>query len=301
MPEPRSQEATHRSSEPLFSVVMPTYNRAHVVWKAISSVLSQTCPAWELIVVDDESTDATLRVLEEFQDPRLRVVQVPHGGPSRARNAGLGKARAPFVAYLDSDNTWSPHFLESFAPLLGGSEVMWFCGRTKVIWERRLDRSWHLVEERSQPAQALDEEQIWALHAPDVNCLVHRRDAALGIGGWDPDCHWIEDWDFFLRLWLGNEGCCGHLPDQLVEYRQVHGEGADGICAEMRENGDMELQARRYLIEKWQWHEKFDPQKLIPGDLEPIRAKRPARRTREAAPTWIAAAAAAADGSSSRR
>jgi len=277
MPDRQLDLVQGRGSSPRFSVVMPTYNRAHVVWKAINSILAQTHEDWELIVVDDESTDATLRVLEEFRDPRIQVVSVPHGGPSRARNAGLERARGTYVAYLDSDNTWTPRFLESFAAKIAGSDdVMWHCGRTMAVWERRLDRTWHLVDERTQPARGLAEEDVWALHAPDVNCLVHRTDAARRVDGWDPDCTWIEDWDFFLRLWLANEGRCGHLPALLVEYRQVHGEGADGICAEFREDVNRELEARRYLIEKWRDHEEFDPSCLRRSrdELAPVRADR---------------------------
>jgi glycosyltransferase involved in cell wall biosynthesis len=277
----------------MFSVIMPTYNRAHVLWKAISSVLAQTHASWELIVVDDESTDATLRLLEEFRDERIQVLPVPHGGPSRARNAGMRYARGAFIAYLDSDNTWSPFFLESFAALIAGSDdVMWACGRTMAVWERRHDRTWLLVDERTQPVRRLDAADVWALHAPDVNCLVHSKDAGLCVDGWDPDCTWIEDWDFFLRLWLAHDGRCGYLPAILVQYRQVHGEGADGICAEFREDRARELDARHYLIDKWQGHCEFDPRSLActADELAPGRASR-RRRRREAPPARAAAAA----------
>jgi glycosyltransferase involved in cell wall biosynthesis len=285
-----------RERVPMFSVVMPTYNRSHVIWKAISSVLVQTHASWELIVVDDESTDATLRVLEEFADARIRTASVPHGGPSRARNEGLALARGEYVAYLDSDNTWAPDFLERFATVIAGSEdAMWYCGRTVEVWERRADRTWLLVDSREQPARPFDSGDVWALHAPDVNCLVHRREAGLAIDGWDPDCTWIEDWDFFLRLWLEHDGRCSHLPDMLVHYRQVHGEGADGICAEFREDVGRELEARRYLIDKWKGHDRFDARTLerTADELAPVRARRRSQsaKRRQAPPAWTAAAA----------
>jgi glycosyltransferase involved in cell wall biosynthesis len=285
----------------MFSIVMPAYNRAYVIWKAISSVVAQSHTSWELLVVDDQSTDDTLRVLEEFADPRIRVLTVPHGGPSRARNAGLQAARGEFTAYLDSDNTWAPTFLERFAALIADTPQasIWHCGRVIEIFERRRDGGrWRLVDRRPQPARRYRTDEVWALHAPDVNSLVHRRTAALRVDGWDPDCTWIEDWDFFLRLWLAEDGRCAYVPDLLVRYRQVHGEGADGICAEFREDGAREVAARRYLVEKWRHRAEFDPATLERDidDLQPVRATRRRTIRRDATPAWAFSAALASGG-----
>src|SRR5689334_13904910 len=96
---------------PLFSIVLPTYNRAYVLWRAIQSVLAQSEYRWELIVVDDGSTDDTYRLLEEFRDSRIKSIKTENNGPSAARNIGGQLAVAPYLAYLDSDNTWHPEFL----------------------------------------------------------------------------------------------------------------------------------------------------------------------------------------------
>lgn len=78
------------------------------------------------------------------------------------------------------------------------------------------------------------------------------------MGGWDEDCRWLEDWDFFLRVALHNPDQTRWVPKILVDYRQVHGEGADGICAEAREDGAAEIAGRRYLLDKWSSHSDFD-------------------------------------------
>src|SRR4051812_38606117 len=91
---------------PLFSIILPTYNRAYVLWRAIESVLAQSEAHWELLVVDDGSIDDTRRLMEEFHDSRIHTVKTDHHGPSAARNLGWQKTQAPYVAYLDSDNTW---------------------------------------------------------------------------------------------------------------------------------------------------------------------------------------------------
>ncbi len=90
--------------QPIASVVIPTYQHGHVLRDAIESVLAQTAQC-EAIVVDDGSTDSTPEVMQRYaKDPRVKSLRIPHGGPSRARNAGLDQASAPFVMFLDADD-----------------------------------------------------------------------------------------------------------------------------------------------------------------------------------------------------
>ncbi|HMZ01739.1 MAG TPA: glycosyltransferase family 2 protein [Burkholderiaceae bacterium] len=96
---------------PLVSIVLPTYNRADVLGRAVASVLAQTFTNWELIVVDDGSTDATHGWLAGLTDRRIRVVRQANGGVSRARNTGLRLARGAYITFLDSDDEWLPHYL----------------------------------------------------------------------------------------------------------------------------------------------------------------------------------------------
>ena len=102
-------------SLPRVSVVIPTYNRAPLVGQAIESVRAQRMGEFELIVVDDGSTDDTQAVLHALAaaEPRLRIVRQENGGSGSARNAGVAQARATFVALLDSDDLWEPGFLTS--------------------------------------------------------------------------------------------------------------------------------------------------------------------------------------------
>ena len=99
--------------KPKVSVVIPTYNRAYILKRAIDSVLNQTETNLELIVVDDGSTDNTKEVVESYSDVRVRYI---HGGensgPGRARNIGAQKAQGDFVAFHDSDDEWMPEKLE---------------------------------------------------------------------------------------------------------------------------------------------------------------------------------------------
>src|SRR5206468_5026028 len=88
-------------------------NRAAYLREAVDSVFAQTFTDWELIVIDDGSTDATAAYLKSLDDPRVRVIELEHSGiPAKVRNAGLGAATGEFIAFLDSDDRWYPRKLE---------------------------------------------------------------------------------------------------------------------------------------------------------------------------------------------
>ena len=94
------------------SVVIPLYNCELSIQRAVRSVLNQTVQDFELIVVDDGSTDSSYQKVLEIEDPRLKVIHQENGGASVARNKGIELASAPLVAFLDSDDEWKPDFLE---------------------------------------------------------------------------------------------------------------------------------------------------------------------------------------------
>ena len=112
---------------PTVSVVLPTYNRAHLLPRAIESVLAQTYTDFELIVVDDGSGDDTPAVMARYDDPRVRYVRYePNQGANHARNVGIREARGPFISFQDSDDDWFPEKLaknmaafETAAPEVG--------------------------------------------------------------------------------------------------------------------------------------------------------------------------------------
>src|SRR5687767_12550655 len=102
-------------SFPGVSVIIPAFNYAHYLPKAVASVLGQTFPALELIIVDDGSTDTTAEVCARCSDSRVRYFWQANAGLSAARNTGIREARFPFVAFLDADDRWEPGFLAAIA------------------------------------------------------------------------------------------------------------------------------------------------------------------------------------------
>lgn len=104
--------------EPIVSIIMPLYNKASQVLNTIESVKAQTVTNWELIVVDDGSTDGGAALVDELQDFRIRVVRQVNAGVSVARNNGINCANSELIAFLDADDIWRPKFLKSILNLV---------------------------------------------------------------------------------------------------------------------------------------------------------------------------------------
>lgn len=107
------------NSSPIISIVLPTYNRANLISETIESVINQSYTNWELIVIDDGSTDDTQKVVTSFQDSRIHYYFIEHSANlGKVRNEGIRKATGEFIAFLDSDDLWKPHKLERQHSLL---------------------------------------------------------------------------------------------------------------------------------------------------------------------------------------
>ncbi len=184
---------------PAVSVVMPAYNVAPYIGEAIGSVLAQSFTDFELLVVDDGSTDDSRAIAEEYarQDRRIRVLRKPNGGISSARNLGLQAASGAFIAILDSDDVWLPDFLRTQVAILEaqlGIDIVtanaWFLGS-------RLDgqpaRPWPDTRPAPDLAQMLaDEEAVFVMS-------VFRRKVYETIGEFDEALRTNEDYDYWLR------------------------------------------------------------------------------------------------------
>jgi glycosyltransferase involved in cell wall biosynthesis len=177
---------------PVVSVIMPVWNRAGRVREAVASVQAQDLEAWELIAVDDGSTDDTVDVLRELaaSDPRIVVVEAPHGGVSRARNVGLGRAGGRYVAFLDSDNTWRPVYLSTMV---------------RAMTRDRLSAAYAGVSMRSSDglqyrAYAGDREHLLVHNHIDLNVLMLSAELARKVGGFDAGLRRWVDHDYVLRV-----------------------------------------------------------------------------------------------------
>ena len=99
------------TNSPIISVVIPLYNKEEYVSECMESVLCQIEPRFEVIIIDDESTDNSLAILRKFSDPRIKIFSQKNSGPGTARNFGIQNAEAEYIAFLDADDVWSPNHL----------------------------------------------------------------------------------------------------------------------------------------------------------------------------------------------
>ncbi len=179
-------------ASPLVSVVLATWNRSGAMREAIESVLAQTWRNWEVIVVDDGSWDDTPTIghLLAARDSRITYVQREHAGVSAARNAGIERARGDFVTFLDSDNVWSPEFVENM--MIGmrarRSDVAYATLRVDGDGEQ-----WFREVDATRPALELG-------NVVDLNTLVVSRAALERVSGFDTSLPRAVDYDLILRL-----------------------------------------------------------------------------------------------------
>lgn len=116
---------------PFFSIVLPTYNRAHQVGEAIKSVIEQDYANWELLVVDDGSTDDTKEVVLAFEDERIRYIYQENAERSAARNNGADQAKGQYICFIDSDDWYTPDHLSSFYKVVEENNfpvALFYCG-----------------------------------------------------------------------------------------------------------------------------------------------------------------------------
>jgi glycosyltransferase involved in cell wall biosynthesis len=184
---------------PEVTVVIPTFDRAALLPRAIDSVLAQQGVDWELIVVDDGSTDGTAAALERYADPRLRVLRLPHGGVSAARNAGAAAGTAPWLAFLDSDDEWLPGKLAAQAAHLRetGLEI----GQTEEIWIRRGVRVNPPDHSRKVEGDLFGVSLERCMITPSSVMLT--RSLFERMGGFRKDFPTCEDYELWLRISSG--------------------------------------------------------------------------------------------------
>ena len=216
------------SGTPAVSVVIPAYNRAATIAAAIASVLRQTWEDFELIVVDDGSTDGTLAAAAAITDPRLRLVPAPRNlGAAGARNLGVAEARGAWIAFQDSDDEWLPEKLEKqmarlAAPAPGGGDwVGAYCGLLTVgALDARAGERTRLTYTPDPAITAVEGDILAPLLEKNListQTLVVRRDLFLALGRFDEETTPIEDWDFVIRL--AAEGPVAFVDEPLVHQR----------------------------------------------------------------------------------
>jgi len=204
---------------PAVTIIMPAHNTEVYIGEAIDSALNQTWSNFELIVVDDGSSDATAEVAARrvARDPRVRLMRRVQGGPSAARNSGLGAARGRLFALLDSDDLWAPTYLQEQISILDSSPDVAIVTANAISLGGSFD---------GQPLRATSGEcrrlsPLEILECEEAVCImsVFRREVVERIGGFDERIRTSEDYQFWIRAALAGFAIVQN-PRPLGLYRR---------------------------------------------------------------------------------
>jgi hypothetical protein len=212
---------THNSSPPLakmphFSVVIPAYNTSPYIQDCLQSVLAQTEPDFEVIVVDDGSTDDTAAQVKAISDPRIHLIQQPNGGLAAARNTGIWAAQGELVAFLDADDRWCPEKLAAHRQVLEQHPE----ASVSYDWAAFIDSQGQrtgLCMAQSR-IQLTPEALLLKNYLGNGSTAVVRRGILEQVGGFDESLRRMVDHELWIRLTHG-----GHhiqlVPAVLTDYR----------------------------------------------------------------------------------
>jgi len=208
---------------PLVTVIIATYNRGYIVCEAIDSVLQQTYPDIEIVVVDDGSTDDTQAKLRKYGS-RIRLVYQENQGPAVAWNSGVRAGHGSVICLLCSDDLWLPTFVERQVSILERTGPSVPCSLCNAItrWSNGTEvQSFELARLRPEADEGLWLNVTDVLLTRFVMCgqmFAIRREALEKVGLFDSSLGYLEDYDIALRLSL--EGPWGYIREPLVVYRQ---------------------------------------------------------------------------------
>ncbi|MGK7900452.1 MAG: glycosyltransferase [Hormoscilla sp.] len=183
---------------PLISVIVPVYNGEKTILQTVESVLKQTFTDFELIVINDGSTDSTLEILSGIQDPRLQVFSYPNTGSNPSRNRGFAHSSGEYIAFLDADDLWTPDKLEAQLQALQENPQ----AAVAYSWSDCIDESGKFL--RRGGYITVDGDAYAKLLTADIlehgsNPLI-RRQALIEVGLFDESLPAAQDWDLYLRL-----------------------------------------------------------------------------------------------------
>jgi glycosyltransferase involved in cell wall biosynthesis len=183
---------------PTVSVIVPAYNAEKTIVETIQSIQKQSFSDFEIIVIDDGSTDRTVEILQTLNEPRLKVFSYENGGLPVARNRGIARSTTPLLSFIDADDLWTPDKLASQVAALEAHPE----AGAAYSWTAYIDaQSNFLYNGKPLPFEGNIYPQLLleCFIANGSNILV-RRECIEAVGEFDPTLKSTEDWDFYLRL-----------------------------------------------------------------------------------------------------
>ena len=237
---------------PKVSVIIPTYNRAHLIGRAIKSVINQTYQDFEIIVVDDGSTDNTEEIVKSFNDPRIRYIRhEKNKGEAAARNTGIEAAKGKYIAFQDSDDEWLPEKLYK--------HMMIFKKAKKKIgvvysgfWKIRNGKKLYIPSPYVFQKEGNIHKELLKGNFIGMPASVVRKECFTKIGNFDIKIPYLEDWELWIRISKYYE--FKYIPEPLViSYYTSGGVNEKSII--------VGVNVLNFIINKY--HEDFNKHKKI--------------------------------------
>lgn len=208
--------ATTHKSHPTVSIIIPTYNYAQYIAEAINSALAQTYENIEILVIDDDSTDSTKQIVQEYKN-KLRYYKVTHGGVSRARNFGVRKAKGEYIVFLDADDRLHNNYVQKTLDLIRLQKP-----QIGFVYTQ-LQYFGHSNYTTQYPGYKLD--YLKTSNFIAVTCLI--KASLFGQFTYDSKLEVWEDWDFYLTL--AEHGIFGVLLNEPLLYYRKHADGKSAL------------------------------------------------------------------------
>jgi len=207
----------------LISIIIPTYNRGGLIINTINSVLNQTYLNWELIIVDDGSTDNTKEIIASVNDSRIKYIYRENKGPSAARNTGIKNANGEYIAFLDSDDEWLPEKIERQIKFLDKNPNIGIIGgwSTSVFENnKKLSQSCIEIKNNKTYIKALLLFPFYKINElPWTSSIIVKKECFDKVGYFDEKMISKEDWDMWLRIAIFYDFYC---LDKILILRKIH-------------------------------------------------------------------------------
>ena len=232
---------------PIVSVIIPTCDRAHLLERAVKSVLDQSFDDYEVIVVDDHSRDDTLEVIERLRDKRVRcIARCQRGGGAAARNTGIEAASGEYLAFLDDDDAWHDRKLQSQIEVMQRRPEVGLVYTGAVHIHQHNGQIFKTVTPRYRGNifQVLLERNVIGT----TSSIMVRKESLLAVGGFDESFPSCQDWDLYLRL--ARDWAFDFVGEALVDF-YLH-------PVRITRNDRARIDGRKMILEKFSFYIKGD-------------------------------------------
>jgi glycosyltransferase involved in cell wall biosynthesis len=223
----------------MFSVIIPLYNKIDYIFNTICSVLNQTVGEFEIIVVDDGSTDGSPEVVKSFRDDRIRIITQANSGVSSARNTGIINSRYEYIAFLDADDYWKTSFLEEIAAMTERVEADMYATNYFFDTHGKLSKNSHTLRKTKQ---SVSQWFLWHLDSIFfTSSIVVKKQIFEKTGMFDVRISYGEDVDMWMRIALYGDIAYSN------KYLAIYNKTADSLTAYAIDRSKLKRHLLSYL------------------------------------------------------